>query len=175
MKSIPGATPIVLAAAERAELLVLSPSEKVQHRKRQGVYCVDGSGRSRNARDRRRGRRHDRYGVQVVRALRQSALGWSEGRGRAECGAQIRGCNDTRIQVLLERKSPAGFSKWTQPVLATVLCDVHVQYDWRFLRAQKIDLSGRKSWCVSYEPDFAAVSGFSGASSSRCAICLVNT
>jgi len=31
-----------------------------------------------------------------------------------------------------------------------------VQYVWRFLRAHKIDLAGRKSWCQSNDPDFAA-------------------
>jgi DDE superfamily endonuclease len=31
-----------------------------------------------------------------------------------------------------------------------------VQYVWRFLRAQKIDLAGRKSWCESSDPEFAA-------------------
>lgn len=31
-----------------------------------------------------------------------------------------------------------------------------MQYVWRFLRAQKIDLAGRKSWCQSNDPDFAA-------------------
>jgi hypothetical protein len=31
-----------------------------------------------------------------------------------------------------------------------------VQYVWRFLRAHKIDLSARKSWCESNDPDFAA-------------------
>jgi hypothetical protein len=35
-------------------------------------------------------------------------------------------------------------------------CDVHEQYVWRFLRAQKIDLSGRKSWCESNDPEFVA-------------------
>lgn len=34
--------------------------------------------------------------------------------------------------------------------------DIHEQYIWRFLRAQKIDLSGRKSWCESNDPDFVA-------------------
>ena len=33
------------------------------------------------------------------------------------------------------------------PLLAAALDDVDVQYVWRFLRAQKIDLAGRKSWC----------------------------
>ena len=27
---------------------------------------------------------------------------------------------------------------------------------WRFLRAQRIDLAGRRSWCVSTDPEFAA-------------------
>jgi hypothetical protein len=36
------------------------------------------------------------------------------------------------------------------------LGDVHEQHVWRFLRAQKIDLAGRKSWCESDDPEFAA-------------------
>ena len=35
----------------------------------------------------------------------------------------------------------------SQSLLAAALGDVEVQYIWRFLRAQKIDLAGRKSWC----------------------------
>src|SRR3984893_6593691 len=31
-----------------------------------------------------------------------------------------------------------------------------VQYVWRLLRTHKIDLAGRKSWCESNDPDFAA-------------------
>ena len=41
-------------------------------------------------------------------------------------------------------------------MLARALVDVHEQYIWRFLRAQKIDLSGRKSWCESNDPQFVA-------------------
>ncbi len=33
---------------------------------------------------------------------------------------------------------------------------MHEQYVWRFLRAQKIDLSGRTSWCESNDPEFVA-------------------
>jgi hypothetical protein len=40
--------------------------------------------------------------------------------------------------------------------VAAALGDVDVQYVWRFLRAQKIDLAGRKSWCESNDPEFAA-------------------
>jgi hypothetical protein len=59
-----------------------------------------------------------------------------------------------RILALLDTKPPPGFANWTAPLLAKALCDVHEQYIWRFLRAQKIDLSGRKSWCGSNDPDF---------------------
>ena len=45
---------------------------------------------------------------------------------------------------------------WTGPLIAKALGDVHVQYVWRFLRAHKIDLSGRKSRCQSNDPEFAA-------------------
>ena len=32
--------------------------------------------------------------------------------------------------------------------------DIHEQYVWRFLRPQKIDLSGRKPWRQSTDPEF---------------------
>src|SRR3954462_3519203 len=53
------------------------------------------------------------------------------------------------------RRQPV-MAAWTAPLIATALGDVHEQYVWRFLRAQKIDLAGRKSWCVSHDPEFAA-------------------
>ena len=31
-----------------------------------------------------------------------------------------------------------------------------MQYVWRFLRDQRIDLQARKSWCESNDPDFAS-------------------
>ncbi len=59
-----------------------------------------------------------------------------------------------RILALLDQPPPAGYSNWTAPLLARTLGDVHEQYIWRFLRGQKIDLSGRKSWCESTDPEF---------------------
>jgi transposase len=56
----------------------------------------------------------------------------------------------------LDRPPPAGFARWTAPLLARELGDVSDQYIWRFLRAQRIDLAGRKSWCLSSDPEFAA-------------------
>ncbi len=55
---------------------------------------------------------------------------------------------------MLDHPPPAGYSNWTAPLLARALGDVHEQYIWRFLRAQKIDLSGRKPWCESTDPEF---------------------
>ena len=59
-----------------------------------------------------------------------------------------------RILAMLDQAPPAGYCNWTAPLLARELVDIHEQYIWRFLRAQKIDLSGRKSWCESTDPEF---------------------
>ena len=61
-----------------------------------------------------------------------------------------------RILALLDEPPPNGYARWTGPLLAEALGDVHEQQVWRFLRIQKIDLSGRKSWCESTDPEFAA-------------------
>ena len=61
-----------------------------------------------------------------------------------------------RILVLLDKPAPTGFARWTGPLLAAALGDVDVQYVWRFLRDQRIDLQARKSWCESNDPDFAS-------------------
>ena len=47
-------------------------------------------------------------------------------------------------------------ARWTAPLLATELGDVSDQHVWRYLRAQRIDLAGRKTWCLSSDPEFAA-------------------
>ena len=63
-----------------------------------------------------------------------------------------------RILAQLDQPPPAGYARWMGKVLARALGDVSEQYIWRFLRAQKIDLDGRKSWCVSTDPAFVAKS-----------------
>ena len=63
---------------------------------------------------------------------------------------------DKRILALLDQPPPKGYVRWSGPLLAAALGDVDVQYIWRFLRAQKIDLAGRKSCCESNDPEFAA-------------------
>ncbi len=61
-----------------------------------------------------------------------------------------------RILALLDRPAPKGYARWNAPLLSDALGDVHEQHIWRFLRAHKIDLAGRKSWCESNDPEFAA-------------------
>ena len=63
---------------------------------------------------------------------------------------------DRRILALLDQPPPRGFGRWTAPLLAMQLGDVSDQYIWRLLRAQRIDLAGRKSWCLSDDPEFVA-------------------
>ncbi len=67
---------------------------------------------------------------------------------------QIHGGDGKRILAVLDTAPPTGFGRWTAPLIAQTLGDVHEQYIWRFLRAQKIDLAGRKSWCESDDPEF---------------------
>src|SRR5215469_1725872 len=61
-----------------------------------------------------------------------------------------------RILALLDQPPPKGYARWTGGLLARALDDVHEQQVWRFLRSQKIDLAGRKSWCESDDPEFVA-------------------
>jgi transposase len=61
-----------------------------------------------------------------------------------------------RILSLLDKPPPKGYARWTGPLIAEALGDVHEQQVWRLLRAQKIDLAGRKSWCESNDPEFVA-------------------
>src|ERR1700722_3325008 len=63
---------------------------------------------------------------------------------------------DKRILKLLDKPPPAGFARWTGPLLAGAIGDVDVHYAWRFLRSHKIDLVARKSWCESNDPNFTA-------------------
>lgn len=62
---------------------------------------------------------------------------------------------DKRIRAILDQPPPKGYARWNGPLIAKALGDVDVQYVWRSLRKQKIDLGGRKSWCESKDPQFA--------------------
>jgi transposase len=157
MRSIPEATPIFLKVEERTELEVLARSMKAEYRKRQRARIVlmaaDGAATREIARA---------VGCTIGTASKWRVRFASKGMvgldDAGERGAEPKygPRHNARILALLDQKPPAGYANWTGPLLSAALGDIHVQYVWRFLRAQKIDLSGRKSWCVSNDPDFVA-------------------
>jgi transposase len=63
---------------------------------------------------------------------------------------------DKRILAILDQRVPKGRARWTCELTSEALGDVDVNYVRRFLGKQKIDLAGRKSWCESKDPEFAA-------------------
>lgn len=157
MRSIPEATPIILAADERAELEVLARSSKTEHRLRLRARIVllaaDGTntraiGRAVNCTTGTASKWRVRYA--------ENRLAGLDDTGNRGAAPKYTSTTDKRILALLDQASPAGHARWTGPLLAAALKDVNVQYVWRFLRAQKIDLAGRKSWCESNDPEFAA-------------------
>ncbi len=90
-----------------------------------------------------------------VRYARDRLAGFDETGGRGAAPKYGPG-DQKRILAMLDQPPPTGYSNWTAPLQARALGDVHEQYIWRSLRAQKIDLSGRKSWCESSDPEFVA-------------------
>ena len=151
----PEATVIIPMAEERAELRAW------RVRRRRSTGC--GSGRGLCCWRGRRGEPSDRTGGWIhsgtaskwrVRYAEKRLAGLDE---TGERGAEPKYTTATnkRILALLDHAA-GGLWRWTGPLLAAALDDVDVQYVWRFLRAQKIDLAGRKSWCESNDPAFVA-------------------
>jgi len=157
MTSIPEATPITLTDEERSQLERLSRSTKTEHRMRQRsrIVLMAADGAATRAIARCVGCTIGTASKWRVRFAEQRFAGLDE---TGERGPQPKYTPDTdrRILAVLDGAPPSGFARWTGPLIAKALGDVGVQYVWRFLRAQKIDLSGRKSWCESKDPEFAA-------------------
>jgi transposase len=157
MSSLCEATPIILTADERAELEGLARSTKTEHRTRLKVQIVlmAADGVATRVIGRALGCTTGTASKWRVRYARDRLVGFSEAGNRgadAKYGIET----DRRILALLDTAPPKGYANWSGPLIAKALGDVHVQYLWRFLRAHKIDLSGRKSWCESNDPEFAA-------------------
>lgn len=157
MKSIPEATVIVLTAEERSTLESLSRSRKTQYRLRQRsrIVLMAADGMATRAIARAIPCTIGTASKWRVRFARQRLAGLDESGRR---GAEPKYTVETgrRILGVLDEPPPAGYGRWTGRLIAKALGDVDVQYVWRFLRAQKIDLAGRKSWCQSNDPEFAA-------------------
>ena len=157
MKSIPEATPIRLTRAERAELESLAGSRKTEHRLRQRAQIVlhAADGMSTRAIGRAVGCTTGTASKWRVRYAEKRLAGLDE-TGNRGAVAKYTEATDRRILGQLDETPPAGHARWTAPLIAKALGDVDVQYVWRFLRAHKIDLAARKSWCESNHPEFAA-------------------
>ena len=157
MISLVEATTIILTSSERAELEGFAGSSKTEHRTRlkAQIVLMAADGAPTRAIGRALGCTTGTASKWRVRYARDRLAGFSE-TGNRGAAPKYDKETDRRILALLDRPPPEGYANWTGPLLATALGDVNVQYIWRFLRAQKIDLSGRKSWCVSNDPEFAA-------------------
>jgi transposase len=61
-----------------------------------------------------------------------------------------------RILAKLDELPPKGYARWNGTLLATALGDISHDQVWRVLRAHRISLERRHSWCISTDPEFSA-------------------
>jgi transposase len=157
MSGIPEATAIILSFEERAELEALARSTRTEHRLRQRarIVLLASAGMATRAIGRAVGCTTGTASKWRVRYAERRLAGLDE-TGNRGAEPKYTAATDKRILALLDAAPPQGYARWTGPLLSAALGDVDVQYVWRFLRAQKIDLSGRKSWCESDDPEFVA-------------------
>lgn len=151
------ATPIILIDQERAELESLARSTKTEQstRMKAQIVLMAAEGFATRAIGRTLGCTTGTASKWRVRYAEDRLAGFSEAGARGAAPKYDEKTN-RRILALLNREAPEGYANWTGPLIAKALGDVSVQYVWRFIRKHKIDLSGRKSWCVSNDPEFAA-------------------
>jgi transposase len=157
MSGIPEATLIRLTSEERTVLEGLARSTKTEHRLRQRarIVVLAADGMASRAIGRAVGCTTGTASKWRVRYARRRLAGLDE-TGARGAEAKYTADTDRRILGVLDGPVPDGYARWSGPLIATRLSDVDVQYVWRFLRAQKIDLAARKSWCESNDPEFAA-------------------
>jgi transposase len=155
--AIRDATPIVLTADERSMLESWVRSGTTEQRlvERAQVVLLAAGGTGSRAIARELGCARGVVSKWRLRFARERVAGLADaprsGKPRTYDEAA-----DQRILAALDRPPPPGFARWSAPLLARDLGDVSDQYVWRFLRAQRIDLAGRKSWCVSDDSEFVA-------------------
>src|SRR5690348_8527232 len=157
MKRILPATAIVLTTEERATLEAFARSgrNEARMRNRARIALLAAEGTPTREIGRLVGCTMGTASKWRVRYARDRLAGLDE-TGRRGARPVYGPEHGKRILSLLDQPPPDGYGVWTAPLLARSLEDIHEQYIWRFLRAQKIDLSGRKSWCESSDPDFVA-------------------
>ena len=157
MKKVQTATPVEIPEEDRVVLDNWSRSFKVEHRLRQRARIVlkCAAGKASRAVAREVGCTPGTASHWRVRYALEGLAGLKDlPRKGAKPVYTVE--TDRRILEKLNETPPSGYARWSAPLLSEELADVSDQYIWRFLRAQKIDLVGRKSWCISRDPDFAA-------------------
>ena len=155
--AIQEATPIVLSAEERSalEAWARAPTSEQRLAERARIILLAADGLASRAIARELGCSRGAASKWRTRFAAARLVGLAD-RPRSGKPKTYDATADRRILAVLDRPPPEGFARWTAPRIARVLGDVSDQYVWRFLRAQRIDLAGRKSWCVSTDPEFAA-------------------
>jgi transposase len=155
--NIQEATPITLTEEERSVLESMIRSPKTGHGLvvRARIVLLAAAGRSTRSIAKELGTWPGPVSKWRIRFARDRLAGLAE---RPRPGAKPRYTEETsrRVLALLDQRPPAGHGRWTAPLLSQALGDVSSQHIWRFLRARKIDLAGRKSWCESNDPEFVA-------------------
>jgi transposase len=155
MNRILEATPIILTEAERVELDSLVRSTKTEHRlrRRARIVLLAADSMSTRAIGRQVGCTTGTASKWRVRYAERRLAGLDETGNRGNA-PKYTADTTRRILRVLDLRPPDGYGRWTGPLIARALGDV--QQVWRVLRAQKIDLAARKSWCESNDPEFAA-------------------
>lgn len=153
--NIQEATPIILSEQERSVLEAMIRSPKTEHGtvERAHIVLLAAEGRSTRSIAAELGTWPGRVSRWRKRFASERLAGLHD---LPRPGAAPRYGIETRkrILALLDQPPPAGYGRWTAPLLSRELGDVSDQYIWRFLRANKIDLAARKSWCQTDDPDF---------------------
>jgi transposase len=157
MTRIQEATPILLLDAERTELEGLVRSTKTEHRLRQRarIVLLAADGLATRAIGRKVGCTTGTASKWRVRYAEHRFAGLDETGNRGSAPKYTTDATRRILQVL-DLRPPDGYARWTGPLIAKALGDVDVQHVWRVLRAHKVDLAARKSWCESNDPDFVA-------------------
>ena len=166
MHRISVATQIILTDAERVELEGLVRSTRTEHRLRQRarIVLLAAEGTATRAIGRKVGCTTGTASKWRVRYAEWRLAGLDETGNRGNTRKYTIDAT-RRILRVLDLRLPDGYGRWTGPLIAKALGDVDVQHVWRVLRAQKIDLSARKSWCESNDPEFAAKAAGCGRAS----------
>jgi transposase len=154
---IPDAVVVRLSREDRAalEARLRAPTTEQRHVFRARIVLLAAEGRSTRSIAREVGTMPRTVSGWRARFAREGLAGL-EDRPRPGPAPKYGAATGRRILALLDQPPPKGYARWTGPLLAVALGDVHEQQVWRILRAQKIDLAGRKSWCESNDPEFVA-------------------